>query len=139
VQVVDHQQDGASGRQLVERRHHRLEETEALSFGIATLLLGYGRVLAQAQDQSGELGQLPVRHARNAVRRERLEVTPQRLREGLERRHRILVAAAPQHQRAVRLDGVRQVDHEPRLPDARVTVYQQEPPGAVSDRRPPVA
>ena len=128
VQIVDHQQDGAAGRQLVQRRRHRLEEAEALAFGITALLLDARRVLTEAQDEPGELGELPVGHARNPVRREGLEVAPECLGEGLERRHRILVAAAPQHQCALRFDGVGQLGHQSRLPDARVAVDQQEPP-----------
>ena len=131
VQVVDHEQDGPAHGQLVERCRHRLEEAEPIAVGFAALVLEHRRVLSQAQDQPGELGELPVRHARDPVRRQRLEVPPECLCEGLERGHRVLVAAAPQDQGPFRFDGTRQLRHQSGLADARVAVDEEEAPGAL--------
>ena len=138
VQVVDHQQDGAAACELVERRGHRLEEAEPLALRVAARILNGRGILAQAQDQPGELAELPVGHVRNPVRREGLEVPPERLRERLERCDGILVAAAPQDQTAAPLDGARQLGHQTCLADARIAVDQQQTPHPLADRRPPV-
>ena len=116
MQVVDHEEDRAARGELVERRRHRLEEAEAFALGLAAILFGQGHVVPQPQHEPGKLGELPIRHARDVVRRERLEVAPQRFGEGLERRHRVLVAATPKDQRPVAVHCARQLRHQARLP-----------------------
>ena len=105
VQLVDDEEDGPARRHLVQRRRHRLEEAEAFALGVSRFLLEWRRVFPQAQHEPRQLGQLPVGHVADAVGRERLEVTAECLGEGLERGHRVLVAAPPQDQRAVALGG----------------------------------
>src|SRR6185437_7210834 len=90
------------------------------------------------ENETGELRQLPIGHARDPVRRFGVEVAAQSLGEGLERSHRILVTTAPQDQRAFDLDGASQFADQARLADARVTFDEKEVALALSDRRPPV-
>ncbi len=139
VQVVDDQQQRAVGRKLAQRRRDRFEEAEAAVLGVAGVPLEGLCVVAQPEDEAGELRELPHGHARDPVGRLGMEVAPQRLGEGLERRDRILVTASPQHQRALVLDRAGQRADETRLPDARIAVDEQEAALALADRRPPLA
>ena len=68
-------------------------------------------VFAEAEDETGELLELPVGHPGDPVRRLGVEVSAERLGEGLERRHRFLVATTPEDERAFVLHGARQVAH----------------------------
>ena len=140
VEVVDDQQHGAARRQFVQRgRRPPRRSGSARSRGRrlpprAAVRTRAGAATRRESSASCQSGICEIRSAESDWK-----YRPSASAKGWNGVTGSLVTAAPEHQRTFLLNGARQLDHQPRLPDAGLAVDEQQAPVAVAHRRPPVA